>query len=131
MNIIRISDIPQDELHLLPIVGLRQQIEEDRNRTVPKNHPTESPKRGVSQPDKLPHTMRRAAAPMTVAGAGFFTEWQMQDEPPPNSRLPVDRENADADKDFDDEEVDNGKDDDSDEDGDDRRHAGGRLATAP
>jgi hypothetical protein len=130
MTVIRISDIPQDELHLLPVVGLWQQIEDDRNRTAP----TEQRNRGTNRPDKLPDTLLRAAEPMSVPDAGFVTDWQLEPEAAPSSRLPVDSVDADADKDCDDEDFadedfDEGKDDDADEDGDNRRHTGGRLAS--
>ena len=82
MIVIRISDIPQDELYLLPIVGLRQQIEEDRNRTAPVDGPTEQPMRSTTRPDKLPNTMRRAAGHKAMAGAAFVTDWQLQMEAP-------------------------------------------------
>jgi hypothetical protein len=34
-SLLRISDIPPDEVHLLPILGLRQQIRVDGNRPSP------------------------------------------------------------------------------------------------
>ena len=73
-SIIRISDIPHDELHLLPIIGLRQQIREDQHRL------------------SSPNSRSKAAA-----REWFVTDWQLQ-------ARPIDRVNIDDDEDCDDSE---------------------------
>ena len=54
-SFIRIVDIPPDELHLLPIIGLRQQIREDRNRLSPPNSRTDQGERDGSRPGRALH----------------------------------------------------------------------------
>jgi hypothetical protein len=83
-SLIRISDIPPEELHLLPIIGLRQQIRADRS--------------WPSSPDSRTGQGERD-------GDSFVTDWQLQDEPRPDSRLPADREDTHEDEDRDDEDI--------------------------
>jgi hypothetical protein len=60
----RISDISPDELHLLTILGLRQQIREDRNQASPPNRRTSE-----GEPDGLA-SGRALDAEVPVAEAG-------------------------------------------------------------
>jgi len=57
-SFIRISDIPHGEMRLLPIIGLRQQIQEDRNRSQP------------------------------AALSEFVTDWQLPNNPVPSALAP-------------------------------------------
>lgn|SRR5262245_58035418 len=104
MTFIRISDVPPDELYLLPIVGLWQQIEEDRNRP------------GMPGADFVTDWQLQ---PHAAAGSS-----------PPANRVDADVD-EDSDEDFDNQDVDPGTDDDPHEDSDDPRHTGGRLASVP
>jgi hypothetical protein len=83
-SFIRISDIPPDELHLLPIIGLRQQIREDRSRPGSPN-------------GRALRAEVSAAEVWAAPGGRFVTDRQLQDEQRPGSRLPFDREDRDED----------------------------------
>jgi hypothetical protein len=114
-SFIRISDVPADELHLLPIIGLRQQIREDRNRLSSANSRINEGEADGSPPGRAHHAEAPAAEVSPATGGGFVTDWQLQDEPRPSSRLPFDREDIDDDEDrdgedFDDEDFDNSED---------------------
>jgi hypothetical protein len=68
ISFIRIVDIPPDELHLLPIIGLRQQIREDRNRLSPPNSRTDQGERDGSRPGRALHAEAPAAEVWPAAG---------------------------------------------------------------
>src|SRR5262245_51800820 len=97
-SFIRISDIPDDELHLLPIIGLREQNRKNRRRfNAPANasdkQEAEAPPQGRAQ--------RAEAAPAEVAPAAtgrFVTDWQLHDEPRPSAQFRFDREGRDDDE---------------------------------
>jgi len=94
-SFIRISDIPADELHLLPIIGLREQNRKHRRRF---NAPTYAS--GGQEADAAPQgrAQRAEAAPAEVAPAAmgrFVTDWQLHDEPRPSAQFRFDREGRD------------------------------------
>jgi hypothetical protein len=103
-SFLRISDIPPHELHLLPIIGLRQQIREDRNRPSPPNDRTDPGEAESSSRGQTFHADVLAAEMSAATGETFVTDWQLQDEPRPNSRLPFNGEDSDDDEDRDDED---------------------------
>jgi hypothetical protein len=97
VSFIRISDIPSDELHLLPITGLRQQIREDRSRLISPNSRIDEGETDGSLPGR-PHRAEAAAAEVPLAAEErFVTDWQLQDEPRPSPRLPFGKEDSDDD----------------------------------
>jgi hypothetical protein len=113
-SFLRISDIPADELYLLPIIGLRQQIREDRSppsssANANSEQQTESPPLG---PAHHAGTAPRKESP--AADARFVTDWQLQDEPCPSASCRFDKEGLD-DEDRDDEGLDEDFDDSLDE----------------
>jgi hypothetical protein len=118
-SFIRISDIPPDELYLLPIIGLRQQIREDRSRPSSPNGRTEQGERDGSLPGQTFHTEAQTAEVWAAAGGRFVTDWQLQDELRPSSRLPFDKEDIDDedrdDEDFDDDDFEGSEDEDAGE----------------
>jgi hypothetical protein len=118
-SFIRVSDIPPDELHLLPIIGLRQQIGKDRSRPISPNGRTEQGERDSSLPVQTFRTAAEAAEVWAVAGGRFVTDWQMKDELRPSSPLPFDKDDIDDedrdDDDFDDEDFEGSKDEDAGE----------------
>jgi hypothetical protein len=87
-SFLRVSDIPPDELHLLPIIGLRQQIRADRNRPIPPDVRTDRGERGSVRPGRALQAGVPAAGVWAPAGGGFVTEWQLHDEPRLGPRLP-------------------------------------------
>jgi hypothetical protein len=85
-SFLRISDIPADELHLLPILGLRQQIREDRCRFSPPAAAAQEPEAGAGKG----RAHQAGAPPAGVSLAErerFITDWQLHDEPRPGSRF--------------------------------------------
>jgi hypothetical protein len=110
-SFIRISDIPPDELHLLPIIGLRQQIREDGNRLSLPSSWIHEEKADGSLPGRGHHTQAPAAEVLPATEESFVTDWQLDDEPEPRSRPRIDRKDIDGDEDpdgegFDDEDFD-------------------------
>jgi hypothetical protein len=92
-SFIRISDIPTDELHLLPIFGLRQQIRKDRRQfRLPANETHEQEAdRDAPQDRAQPARAAPAEAFPTELGQ-FVTDWQLHDEPCPSARFRIDNE---------------------------------------
>jgi hypothetical protein len=90
MSFIRLTDIPADELHLLPIRGLRQQIRKDRCRINSPPHRREpdsaAPQGGAQHDGASPAKLPQAA------GEQFVTDWQLHDAPPFATRLRFGRE---------------------------------------
>jgi hypothetical protein len=93
-SFIRISDIPANELHLLPIIGLRQQIREDRSRPSSPDNVTNERQAVNSPPDPAQHP-EAASREWPQAVGSFVTEWQLQDEPRPSARSCFDKEDLD------------------------------------
>ncbi len=75
-SFIRIADIPPDELHLLPIIALRQQIREDRNRPRPLNGRTDQSKRDGSRPGRAHFAEVPAAKVWPAVGGRVVTDWR-------------------------------------------------------
>jgi len=96
-SFIRISDIPPEELHLVPITGLRQQIREDRNRPTPLNIRTAHGETDGFRPAGPFHPKVPAAEVWTAAGERFVTDWQLHNDLRPGSCLPFAREDIDND----------------------------------
>lgn len=114
-SFLRISDIPADELYLLPIVGLLQQIREDRSRpsssaNASSEHQTESPPR-----DPAHHAVASPRKESPAADAKFVTDWQLQDEPCPSAHFRFDKESL-GNEDHDDEGLDEDFEESKDED---------------
>jgi hypothetical protein len=117
-SFIRISDIPPDELYLLPIIGLRQQIREHRNRLSSPNSRVNEGEADGTLPGRAHHAEAPAAEVPLAGVERFVTDWQMQDEPRPSSRFRFDREGIDDDEDrygedFHDEDFDDSEDEDA------------------
>src|SRR5262249_2657444 len=94
-SFLRVADIPADELYLLPISDLRRQIRADRNRPSPFDGRTDRGGRDGFRPVAGSHAGVSAAGVLAAVGATFVTDWQLQDEPCPGSRLPGRREDID------------------------------------
>src|SRR5262249_53326266 len=124
-SFIRISDIPPDELHLLPISALRQQIIEDRKRPSPSKGRTDQGNQKGSAPRQTFHAEVTVAGVWQAAAGRFDIADQLQDGPRSSSRLPVDEEDIDDDE-FGDEGFDDSEDADVGEE-DDWRQTGGRF----
>jgi hypothetical protein len=92
-SFIRISDIPADELHLLPILALRQQIRKDRRQfSSPVNETYEQEADSAAPQGRAQHA---EASPAEVSPADlgqFVTDWQLHDEPCPSARFRFDKE---------------------------------------
>ena len=73
---IRIADIPPDELHLLPIIALRQQIREDRNRPTLLNGRTDQSKRDGSRPGRALYAEAPAPEVWPAVGGRVVTDWR-------------------------------------------------------
>ncbi len=119
-SFVRISDIPPDELNLLPTFGLRQQIRKDRNRISSPNSRINEGMADGSPPGRAQHAESSAVDVSPAAGERFVTEWQLQNEQPPSSGLPFGREDIHNDEDrggdeFDDENLDEVEDEDAGE----------------
>jgi hypothetical protein len=95
-SFLRISDIPADELHLLPVLGLRKQIRKDRSRpSSPANAAPEREANGAALQGRARHA---GAAPAEVPPAEpgqFVTDWQLHEEPRPSAPFRFDREGRD------------------------------------
>jgi hypothetical protein len=116
-SFVRISDIPPEELHLLPIIGLRQQIRLDRLRPSIPNHRTGEGVQGGFRPGQTFHTEIPAAEVWAATEERFVTDWQLQDEPLSSARFPIDREDSGDDEDREDENFGDEEDEDGDEKG--------------
>jgi hypothetical protein len=118
-SFIRISDIPPDQQHLLPSIGLRQPIREERNRLRSPNSRINEGEADGSLPGRAHHAEAPAAEVPLAAEERFVTDWQLQDEPRPGSRLPFDREDIEDEErdgeDFDDEDFDGSEEEDAGE----------------
>jgi len=109
----RISDIPPDELCLLPLIGLQDHIAEDPLKLNSRS-------RQIGERARESLHFRRSLLPARPdagalpAGVGnFVTDWQMQDEQHQSSLRGVEREDFDEDEDLDDpDEEDAGEDTD-------------------
>lgn len=92
-SFIRISDIPADELHLLPIFGLRQQIRKDRRQFRSPANETHEQEADVAAPQGRAQHARAAPAAVSPVELGqFVTDWQLHDEPCPSARFRFDNE---------------------------------------
>jgi hypothetical protein len=109
-----IPDISPDELHLLPIPGLRQQIRKDRSRPSSPNGRTEQGERDGSLPRQNLHTEAQAAELRAVAWGSYVADWQLQDELRSSSHLPFNKEDSN-DRDRDDDHLEGSEDKDAGE----------------
>jgi hypothetical protein len=129
MTIVRIADIPPDELHLLPVSDLRRQIREDSKRPRSPNSWVDHGGPDSSRLGRAVDAQVPAAGLLPAAVGSFVTDWQMDDDLRPGSRFPRNREDIDEPP-FDDDDFDDSEDEEDGEE-DDRRFTGGRLATMP